>query len=127
MEHLHPDDALEQLANVYKALKPGGCYVCITPNQLSGPHDVSMYFDETATGFHLKEYTNTEILNLFQQIGFSKIDLYSGKAGYYTKVPTGALTRLERWLMGMSQKQKKVFSKNLLVRTLISIQAVATK
>jgi predicted SAM-dependent methyltransferase len=27
MEHLHPDDASEQLANVYRALKPGGVTV----------------------------------------------------------------------------------------------------
>src|SRR5688572_17260472 len=34
MEHLHPDDAREQLANIRRALKPGGTYVCITPNRL---------------------------------------------------------------------------------------------
>ena len=42
MEHLHPDDAVEQLANVYDALKPGGVYLCITPNRVSGPHDISL-------------------------------------------------------------------------------------
>ncbi|HEY5247114.1 MAG TPA: class I SAM-dependent methyltransferase, partial [Dermatophilaceae bacterium] len=41
MEHLHPQDAREQLENVYKALRPGGRYFCITPNRLNGPHDVS--------------------------------------------------------------------------------------
>ena len=40
MEHLHPDDARAQLANVAAALAPGGRYVCITPNALSGPHDI---------------------------------------------------------------------------------------
>src|SRR5688572_21898007 len=37
MEHVHPDDALEQLTNIYRALAPGGVYICITPNRLSGP------------------------------------------------------------------------------------------
>jgi len=41
MEHLHPDDAREQLGNIYRALKPGGVYICITPNRISGPHDIS--------------------------------------------------------------------------------------
>ena len=54
MEHLHPDDAVEQLHNVYRALKPGGAYICITPNALCGPHDVSRGFDREPTGFHLK-------------------------------------------------------------------------
>src|SRR6185503_12322595 len=56
MEHLHPDDAMDQLRNVYESLAPGGLYICITPNRLSGPHDVSQYFEDVATGFHLKEY-----------------------------------------------------------------------
>jgi SAM-dependent methyltransferase len=34
MEHLHPDDALEQLRNIYCSLMPGGRYICITPNRL---------------------------------------------------------------------------------------------
>jgi SAM-dependent methyltransferase len=75
MEHLHPDDAIEQLHNIYKALAPGGMYICITPNRLSGPHDISKYFDEVATGFHLKEYTVTELYQLFREVGFSKVSL----------------------------------------------------
>jgi hypothetical protein len=31
MEHLHPEDAFEQLRNIIRALAPGGRYVCITP------------------------------------------------------------------------------------------------
>lgn len=56
MEHLHPDDAIDRLQHIYRVLAPGGIYICITPNQLSGSHDVSQYFDEIATRFHLKEY-----------------------------------------------------------------------
>ena len=54
MEHLHPEDAFEQLRNIIRALAPGGRYVCITPNRLNGPHDVSSHFDREATGFHHK-------------------------------------------------------------------------
>ena len=75
MEHLHPDDAVEQLQNIYKALMPGGIYICITPSRLSGPHDISTYFEKVAKGFHLKEYTNTELIKLFRNVGFSKIDI----------------------------------------------------
>ena len=59
MEHLHPDDAFEQLQSIYKALMPGGIYICSTPNRIFGPNDISAYFDKVATGFHLKEYTVT--------------------------------------------------------------------
>ncbi|MGP1372623.1 MAG: class I SAM-dependent methyltransferase [Almyronema sp.] len=75
MEHLHPDDAIEQLQAIYQALKPGGVYVCVTPNRLCGPHDISKYFDQVATGFHLKEYTVSELYRLFQQAGFAQMSL----------------------------------------------------
>lgn len=72
MEHLHPADAREQLSNIKKVLAPGGIYICVTPNRLSGPHDISRHYDDTATGLHLKEYTITELAALFDEIGFVK-------------------------------------------------------
>jgi SAM-dependent methyltransferase len=72
MEHLHPDDALEQLHHIHDALKPGGIYVCITPNRLCGPHDVSRTFDDTPRGFHLREYDNRDLTALFRQAGFRR-------------------------------------------------------
>ena len=70
IEHLHPDDAVTHLQEVYRVLSPGGAYICATPNRLNGPHDISKYFDREATGFHLKEYTTTELYGLFRQEGF---------------------------------------------------------
>ncbi len=69
MEHLRPDDALEQLAGIWRALRPGGVYICITPSRLNGPHDVSQHFDSEAKGFHLKEYTVSELNRLFRRVG----------------------------------------------------------
>jgi len=88
MEHLHPDDALLQLTNVVRALTPGGVYICITPNRVSGPHDVSRGFDEVATGFHLREYTGREIREMFLGAGFTHIDFYAGGRGHYVRIPT---------------------------------------
>jgi SAM-dependent methyltransferase len=87
MEHLHPDDAEEQLRNIYKALAPGGLYICITPNRLSGPHDTSQYFDHVATGWHLKEYSVSEVYALFRAVGFSKIDYYKSRGTIHTAFP----------------------------------------
>jgi SAM-dependent methyltransferase len=92
MEHLHPDDASEQLQNVYKVLAPGGIYICITPNRLSGPHDTSAYFDDVATGWHLKEYTVSELYQLFHSAGFSKIDYYKSRETFHTALPLTPFT-----------------------------------
>lgn len=92
MEHLHPDDAYTQLQNIYKALAPKGIYICITPNRLSGPHDISKYFDEIATGFHLKEYTVTELAELFCRVGFRKISLYKSYRRTSVEIPLNSVT-----------------------------------
>lgn len=92
MEHLHPDDANDQLRNIHKALTPGGIYICITPNRLSGPHDVSKHFDEVSTGFHLKEYTITELYQLFRASKFSKISLYKSYKQTHLEFPLVPIT-----------------------------------
>ena len=89
MEHLHPDDAEEQLDNICDALAPGGAYICITPNRLQGPHDVSRHFDEVATGFHLHEYTVCELANLFSR-RFSRVT-WGPKSGVEVSVAVGKL------------------------------------
>lgn len=93
MEHLHPDDAIDQLHNICKALTPGGVYICRTPSRLSGPHDVSQCFDEVATGFHLKEYSITDLYKLFRTVGFTKISIEKNFKGIHVKIPLFSLTR----------------------------------
>jgi ubiquinone/menaquinone biosynthesis C-methylase UbiE len=92
MEHLHPDDAVEQLQAVCRVLVPGGTYICITPNRLSGPHDVSQHFDEVATGFHLKEYLLSELYQLFRAAGFSKVSLYKSYKTTHLQIPLFSIT-----------------------------------
>jgi SAM-dependent methyltransferase len=87
MEHLHPDDAVEQLRNIYASLRDGGRYLCITPSRLLGPHDVSRYFDKVATGFHLKEYLYRELVPIFKHVGFRKVDAIIGVKQRYARIP----------------------------------------
>jgi ubiquinone/menaquinone biosynthesis C-methylase UbiE len=102
MEHLHPDDARAQLINLNRALKLGGMYVCVTPNRLTGPHDISRDFDLVATGFHLREYTNAELIELFHSCGFHPVRIYSSVRGHPFRVPTQAVLAVERWLLRQS-------------------------
>lgn len=73
IEHLHPDDVELHFASVYRLLKGNGIYAFDTPSRLNGPHDVSKYFDNVATGFHLKEWTYRELTNHLKKVGFTKI------------------------------------------------------
>lgn len=111
IEHLHPEDAFEHLQSVHQTLAPGGKYICVTPNRLYGPHDVSQHFDENATGLHLKEYTVTELAALFRKTGFKHLRIYTFTRQFsHIRVPLlviqiveGILGRLPRRLsMGLS-------------------------
>lgn len=99
MEHIHPDDAREQLRNLFTALAPGGSYMCVTPSRLNGPHDVSKFFDPVARGFHLKEYTTTELARLFRAVGFSRVVPYAGFRGHYLRLPL-YFVRVFEWAFG---------------------------
>lgn len=83
MEHLHPEDAHEQLLGIYRALAPGGRYICVTPNRLSGPWDISRHFDRFATGLHLKEYTIAEFADTFREAGFRQVRVFLSYGGHH--------------------------------------------
>jgi 2-polyprenyl-3-methyl-5-hydroxy-6-metoxy-1,4-benzoquinol methylase len=70
LEHLHPEDVATHLRAVRGLLKSGGRYIIDTPSSLTGPHDVSKYFDKIATGFHLKEWTYRELAKELAAAGY---------------------------------------------------------
>jgi SAM-dependent methyltransferase len=127
MEHLHFDDALEQLRNIYQSIVPGGVYICITPNRLCGPHDISKYFDEEATGFHLKEYTQTELSKFFYQVGFSQLKAYIGGKGIYLRFPLSIIKIVETILMKMPFKLRNKIGSFLPIRALLGVILVGQK
>lgn len=127
MEHLHPDDAGDQLKNIFVALAPGGKYICVTPNRFSGPYDISRYFDDVATGFHLKEYTFTELERLFREVGFGKIEAYSGGQGVYVKMRPSVILWCERVLGRLPFSLRRTTAYALPFRALLGITIVGTK
>jgi ubiquinone/menaquinone biosynthesis C-methylase UbiE len=127
MEHLHPDDAMDQLRNIYRALAPGGAYVCITPNRLNGPHDVSRYYDRVSCCFHLKEYTTGELAKLFKQTGFSQVKSYVGARGKFWLWPVWPLTLLENVLDVLPWPLKSAIARNWPLRAFMTIQLIGFK
>ncbi len=127
MEHLHPEDASEQLKSIHRSLCHGGKYICITPNRLNGPHDISKYFDEEAKGLHLKEYTNGKISEILTMVGFRKIQPYIQLKSHFFHVPLFALIRLERLLCGVSYLPRVRTARTKFFRELLGIRIVASK
>lgn len=99
VQALHPDDAELHFAEVRRVLVPGGKYVFITPNRASGPHDISVFFDEDATGANLREYTADEVASKLYAAGFKAIHFYLGGHGRYVEVPRGVLSLVESFFL----------------------------
>jgi SAM-dependent methyltransferase len=127
MEHLHPDDAAVQLANIRRALKPGGAYVCITPNRLYGPSDISAYFDDEARGFHLREYTLKELRRIFAQAGFPRMHAYVGARGVFLRCPCFVLSALETLLETLPVRLRRRLAGIKPLRALLGLRIVGIK
>lgn len=128
MEHLHPEDAFRQLAEIFRVLKPGGTYLCITPSRLTGPHDVSRYFDREAQGFHLKEYSYREMEEVFGRAGFTHIracimrgDRFAGTIGI------GPIVAVEKLYGAVSGRLRENLNTNRYVRAVLGLSVLAEK
>ena len=127
MEHLHPDDAVEQLRNIHRALKPGGVYMCVTPNRVYGPSDISAFFDDEPRGFHLKEYTLKEIRAIFREAGFPRSHVYVGARGWFMRFPRVVLRALEAVLDLLPAKLRRRIAGTKPMRALLGIRVAALK
>lgn len=126
MEHLHPDDAFAQLEAIARVLAPGGRYLCVTPHRFNGPHDISKFFDLTATGFHLKEYTVGELRRLMRSVGFHEVRLVVRLRGRSRVVPAQLATVPEALLAPLPPRIRRGVARSP-VRYPLGIKMVATK
>jgi SAM-dependent methyltransferase len=129
MEHVHPDDAFDHLRAIYRSIVPGGLFICLTPNRLNGPHDISKHFDDVATGFHLREYTNAELVILLKQVGFANVKRLIGGRGIYLRsiFPVLPITWVEQLLEKLPRSLRLFIGNLFLFRVVLMINLVATK
>ena len=125
MEHLHPEDAIDQLKGIHRALAIGGRYYCVTPHRFGGPTDISRFFDEEAKGFHLKEYVLKEIYDLFSLAGFDDVCLPRKFLGNNFDFPIGLAMFGERLIGNFSyQLRRSIYLK---LKDILSIRVIGTK
>lgn len=98
VEHLHPDDLQDHLAEVLGKLKAGGAYVVITPNRLYGPHDISRNFSRIPLGFHLREYTHLELADEMRRAGLALVQVITRLGELPGSTGWGRVSLAERML-----------------------------
>ncbi len=87
IEHFHPEDVELHFELVHRILKEGGKYIFLTPHAFTGPHDISAYFSDTPEGFHLKEWTYSELKQMLKRLKFSRLHSYWFARGIKLKMP----------------------------------------
>ena len=127
MEHLHPEDALEQLQSIYDVLVKNGTYICVTPHCFSGPHDISKGFDKIAHCFHLKEYTVKELTNYFKAVGFKNVTYLVTFKGIQTNFPIFIIIIIEKILSKLPYSLRNKLASNLPLRLIFSIRLLGKK
>lgn len=128
MEHLHPDDALLQLQEVYRVLKPGGRYLCRTPSRVSGPHDVSMFFSSVAEGMHLKEYSYKELHAILKDAGFTRMRTWVAPRAFRAfTLPQFAAEAIEACFAAVPRRFHTRVCRSKVARALLGITMMAEK
>ena len=100
---------------------------CITPNRLNGPHDDSSHFDREATGFHVKEYTVTELARLFRAAGFAKARANAQARGRAAPVPGPLLAGIEGAINTLPFGARRQLADALPWRWALGIQIIGYK
>jgi SAM-dependent methyltransferase len=127
IEHIHPDDVIEQMKDIYRVLKPGGCYYCITPNRLYGPSDISRDFDREATGLHLKEYSITDLLKLFRSIGFRQVWIERMIKGHQCPFPVLPVRAMEAILERLPWSVRTPLARSFAMTKLLNASVMGRK
>jgi len=99
----------------------------VTPNRLSGPHDISQHFDRVASGLHLKEYTYRELAGLFRRVGFRRIRGVVQVRGWRLVLPASLLTVCESLLLVLPFELRRAIARARPYRHVLGICLVGTK
>jgi len=130
-EHLHPEDGINHLKQVYTVLKPDGCYILDVSNRLSGPHDMTRIVFPDAKeplGFHLNETTVEALVQTAREIGFSEFAVvrpftFRSNFLFYLRYPA----YFQSWIEQLCPQVRKPFFLKRVYRKLLQAILIAGK
>lgn len=128
IEHLHPEDVEDHFRLVKRILRSGGSYIFRTPHAFFGPHDISKYFSDEPEGFHLKEWTYSEVEEILKLVnftswdGFWRINRKLNKK--YVRIPFCYFKTAEAMLEWLQKKPQRFLSRLFLP---LQLYMIATK
>lgn len=127
VEHLHPEDAADHVREVCRVLRHGGRYLCITPSRVTGPHDISCYFDYESTGLHLQEYDYGTLRATFRDAGFRAISCTTWIWGHQLWLPYSFLRAMEASLLSLPPRWRARLTRPGSIQAVLGLNLTATK
>lgn len=122
-DQLDPDQMREQFANVYRALKRGGVFICCARNRLLGVEDVSSAHADGRVG---PPYTFRELRAVLRKVGFRTVAQYVRCAGANVTL-AGPLAQLLELGVCMMPKPQRTGTCSTWLREMLDIRLVARK
>jgi len=125
IEHLFPGDIEGHFKLVKRILRDKGLYIFRSPHAFFGPQDISKYFSDEPEGFHLKEWTYSEIEKILKKLNFSswhglwRINRKMIKK--YVKFPFCYFKTTEAVLKHLSKKPQRIISRGFLPVKMVMI------
>jgi SAM-dependent methyltransferase len=128
IEHLHPEDIEDHFRLVKRILRNGGSYIFRTPHAFFGPHDISKYFSDEPEGFHLKEWTYSEVEEILKRVSFTSWDgfwrINKELNKKYVRIPFCYFKTAEAVLEWLPKKPRRFLSRLFLP---LQLYMIATK
>lgn len=125
IEHVHPEDVQPHLREVRRVLRPGGHYLLLTPNRLSGPHDVSGFFSDVARGLHLREYSCGDLAHELRSTGFRNVKAAIKLKTVILRPSVRFPAALERLIELLPRGYQRILTRRAPLAQLVTVRLVA--
>jgi SAM-dependent methyltransferase len=124
LDRLRPAEALDLLAEVYRALAPNGTFLCMAVSRLLAPTEEFAGDDVRAAR---TTYSIAELRAMLRKVGFRRVTQYACWRDTYTALPTNVLHLFEATIAALAPGRSARMCRSSIVRAALDIRLAARK
>lgn len=124
LDQLRPAEALDLLAEVYRALAPKGTFLCMATSRLLTPTE---NLDANDTRAARTTYSIAELRAMLRRVGFRRVTQYARWRDSYAALPTNLLRLFEAAVGALTPGRRAQTCRSSAVRGALEIRLAARK
>ncbi len=124
LDRLRPAEALDLLAEVYRALAPKGTFLCMAMSRLLTPTEEIGGGDVHGA---LTTYSIAELRAMLRKVGFRRVTQYARWRDTYAALPTNVLRLFEATVAALTPGRDAQVCRSSIVRAALDIRLAARK